>query len=432
MLIFSFSNILRYKYEVIFFSCLIIHGLFALLFPASGYDLCGDSYTYIQNADKVTHGNFDFEEPSFIRSPFYSILIGIIKILTPAYWEFVLITFQLLISATTGIYLAKISGKIFPYQNTGLITGLLFAVYIPTFYYVHSYSTEILYQGLFVAGLYFFIESINKYDLISVLKWAFCFTICYLTRSQIGLFFPFIPFILWFYYKNQKKQLISILIVFSFVFAILTFPWGIFNLKKHNSYITSSNGGSYHFFVSNSDIGFMDASNTPPIGSTDMENLQKMRFGKLIGPVYDSVLALPTLEKQKVFLKMSLDWIKENPAKFIKLKMFNAFRFLIPGVSWKHYPFKTWLFSFFISLPVYLLFYFGLYKCLKTNYKNHLWFLGWWLSNATFLLLFLFTQRYRTYGVEALFLPYCAYSLSLLAKRLGYRGIGVSGSNGLL
>jgi hypothetical protein len=211
---------------------------------------------------------------------------------------------------------------------------------------------------------------------------------------------------------------------------IFSIPYGVYSYKNHKQYIISSNGAGYQFYLGNTEAGYKTIVDVPDKGTQEFRKLQDITntAGYFNGSQtrYDSILNLPQKEKQNIFFNESLIWIKNNPMKFIELKFYNLFFFLIPGVSWRHYSFSNWLFSFLVSLPIYVLAYYEMFKLYKNGNINLVFILYIFVSILIFSLFWYVQNRFRTITIEPFYIIYASHIIAdiieskyrLLARRL--------------
>ena len=119
-------------------------------------------------------------------------------------------------------------------------------------------------------------------------------------------------------------------------------------------------------------------------------------------------------EKENFWKKDALQWIENNPKKFIKMKMYNFFHFIFPGVNINHYTFNKWLISFIISAPVYIGAYVAIYKCVRINIKKHLLILSCFIGMIIFSTIFMPVDRFTYVTLEPLFIVYFGYFIKKL------------------
>ena len=395
-------------------SIALVRVLFVAFFPSSSFDFFpNDSREYVELADKALAGNFDFDIGRFIRSPLYPLVIAAHKVVFAAYWKIALIISQIILSVLTGVFICKISRLLFNNETVVLLTGCMYAIYLPVFYYVYSFTSETLYLFLNVGSMYFFLRILDNASVKNVLSYALFFSLAYLTRGEILLFLPFAFLIILWIYQNGKKKVAEVYAGIILTWLLVTLPWALVNLQLHNEYLTSSNGGKYVFYLSNSALGYAEVVEIPPAGTVGSHAL--LNDYNYFNPDYDSLIGLSANVKQNAFFNSSLSWVKQNPYKFVKIKLWNAINFFSPGLTIAHHPIKIWTLMFIVTLPFHLLFFVGLFLAIRTSsVTNHFWIIGYFFSILFFLILFLYTARFRAYSIEVYYLIYAAYAMVYL------------------
>lgn len=364
-----------------------------------------DSREYVDLAERALEGNFDFSVGRFIRSPLYPLFLSVNMILFQNEWMLFAIAWQIIFATLTGLVLCSISYKLFSSKPVMLITGALYAIYPPTLYYVYSISTETLYLLFHVTSFYFLLRLFKEQKLKFALGYGISLSLAFLTRSEIALFAPFLILLLVYHFHESPSFLAKSAILIAATLFLISLPWGLTNLSIHDSYIASSNGGKYVFYLSNSPLGYADAVDIPALGTAEHDLLLDQY--SVYNPEIDFILKLPQKEKQQAFFFTSLNWIRENPGKFIAIKLTNLRNFFTPGVVFGHHDTRVAWLMFIVCLPFHLLFYGGLILALRTSpLKNHLWFIAFYLSMIGFLIVFLYTARFRAYSIEVYYLLY--------------------------
>jgi hypothetical protein len=132
---------------------------------------------------------------------------------------------------------------------------------------------------------------------------------------------------------------------------------------------------------------------------------------------YDSLLKLPQNEKQNKFFSESFNWIQNNPLKFIELKVYNILFFLVPGVSWRHYTFLNWLFSFVLGAPIYFFAYYSMIRLFKSKNKNFVFIFYIFCSMFLFSTIWYVQNRFRTITIEPFYIVYAAYAMNELIEK---------------
>ncbi|MES2622425.1 MAG: glycosyltransferase family 39 protein, partial [Bacteroidota bacterium] len=317
--------------------------------------------------------------------------------------------FQLLLSALSGVYLFKISLLLFNDKQKALLASLVFSIFPLTFWYVNTFSQECLFQCLLIFMIYHLICSTQKSNPENLIYSAVFFSLAYLTKSHILLFALFVPFIYFHSFGLSRKAFVY---AFSFAGISLLFsvPYGLYHYKKGNSYIISSNGGSYQFYLGNTEAGYKTIIDVPSKNSLDYRKLKDINVtaGYFNGSAtyYDSILALPQKVKQQVFLNEAINWIKQNPNKFLELKLYDVGLFLTPGFSYRHHPFRYWLISFMLSFPVYVFAYLEIGRVILKDFKHHAWIFYLLLTMVLFSTIWYAQNRFRTITLEPFYLIY--------------------------
>lgn len=372
----------------------------------------GDSRWIVELSDKVMRLDFNFDIGRFIAAPFYQCFIALHKLLFAGYWDILLVFSQLFLASLSGVYLFKLTRLLFESDRISYIAALIFAFFPMTFFWVHTFATEIFFQSLLIFSIYFLVKSVKQPSLSCLAKSAVLFSITFLTKSHILLFSPFIILYCFIAIKNWRLRL-SYSAIYVLIAIIFTIPFGLYNLFKHNAYVLSSNGAGYHFYLGNSNAGYVTMVDVPNPDTTEYKKMKNINSdaGYFNGSDYNAIMQLLQNTKQKLFFKKAIEWIKENPKKFIKLKIYNLIFFLLPGVSFRHYPLIFWIFSFILSLPIYIFAYLGMSVALRRDFKNNFWMLGLFLTMLIFSVGFYVQNRFRTITLEPFYISYASYGI---------------------
>jgi hypothetical protein len=377
----------------------------------NNYALQPDSHWLVAFGMEAAKGNFNFELERFIASPLFPVIVGLFKFTFNQDWPIYLIIFQLTISALSGVCLYKIGLMLFDKKNTALIASLIFAVFPMTLWFNHTFSQECLFQAFFIFSVYYLIKSVILRQLRYVIASAIFFSCAYLTKSHILLFSLFIP-VIYFYYFRFKIDTIIYSAVFASIALLFSLPYGIYQYKINDVYVISSNGGPYQFYLGNTNAGYKTVVDVPQKKSDDYYKIKDIvkYAGYFNGSQakYDSMLALKQKDKQSLFAKEAFRWIKDNPLKFIELKVYNLLFFLLPGISWRHYEFHLWLMSFIISMPIYLAAYITMYKWFKEGKPYLIIIMSIFGSMMLFSVVWYVQNRFRTITIEPFYIMLAA------------------------
>ena len=143
------------------------------------------------------------------------------------------------------------------------------------------------------------------------LKWLIAGVFIGLTTLAKPVFPIFVPFLfiwLFFVYKDKLTLLRNCLfILIGIVFTIA--PWTIRNYMYYGGFLLISTG-AHDFWMTNNDV----AMQLEILPEMDIKAPEKWNwFPK---DRQEEISKLPTLEAERVFLKESYQWVRNNPKKF--------------------------------------------------------------------------------------------------------------------
>ena len=333
------------------------------------------------------------------------------KLLLGLYWSLGLILSQIILSSLSGVYLYKIVKLLFHDVRIATCAVAIYAIFPMTLWYVNTFSQETLFQCLFIFSVYYLIAAYKYQNMQALIFSAIFFSLAYLTKSHILLFALFIPLLFLLHIKPIKKA-IKFSLIYTCICIIFSLPYGLYNKHQNNSYVLSSNGAGILFYLGNTNAGYISIVDVPEKGSSDYFKMKDITntAGYFNGQParYDSIMSLPQSIKQKVFFSDAMSWLKNNPSKLLVLKLYDIFYFLLPGVSYRHYPTKEWIISFLLSLPIYVLAYAGIIINLRKNFKKHFFILALFLTMVLFSVVFYVQNRFRTITIEPFYIIYAS------------------------
>ena len=402
------------KSLLIFTAFIAIRVAYIFLSGFSSCDLCQDCNWINELSERVLVGNFNFDVGRFIASPFYNVFIAVHKIIFGQYWATALVTSQLVLSGLSGVYFYKLGLLLFE-KRAAIISTAIFSVFPLTLYWVHTFCTESIFQSLLIISIFFLVNAVKTKSYRDVIISSSILSIVFLTKSHILLFTPFIA--LYLFINNEGTKKFTLPILYGAICFLFTLPFGIYNLKVNHQYVLSSNGNDFHFYTGNSPYGYKVVVDVPPKGTEEFKKLGAMDMAYFNGSVHDSIMKLPQNVKQKLYLNYAINWIKNNPKKFLETKLNDFILFIIPGTNFKYYSFLAWLFTFLISLPIYLLGYFGIVFYLKKDFRLHFYALGLFLSMLIFSVVWYVQNRFRTITIEPIYILYSGAVIHLILKK---------------
>ena len=403
-------------YIAIFVSFALIRLLFFLLSGFDNFQLQTDSYFYSDFSDEILKGNFNMISPLHIVAPLFPYFQAFIKLITASYWMISLNLIQIILASISGIYFYKLADILFKKKFISIISTFIFCIYPFTFYWTSTFSQEIWFQSFLIIFIYnflFFLKNPNNKNLFFA---AIFFAITFLIKSHILLFSIFIPLIILFT-KIEFIKKIKFIAIFISISLISTLPYGLYNLKTNGIYVFSSTGFAGMFL-----LGHNDTSYNGIVNIKNISDIEKNKFISLNHDVYNKIrnktLKASQTELQKIYIEEAIIWIKENKKKNIILALTNLKKLFTPGFDKNWHSYNRWLFSFLISLPIFIIaFPTVLFFCIK-DFSNHSWILFLIFSIMMFSVLLQYVGRFRVITLEPFLLIYFTAGIYQIKNKL--------------
>lgn len=184
-------------------------------------------WSYVPQAEKFLQGSIEIDK---YRGPLYPIILGIFKIITGNFFS-AGILLAVLSASFTLFFVHRLLFSLFS-PVSALITTLLVSVNTTFNLYTYSAGTDMFFNFLISAGLFFLLAK-KEFALKNLLLTAFFAALAYLTRyNGIFLFITVIIAILLInIYKLSWSHRAINLILFTILFVIIVSPWGIHTYK---------------------------------------------------------------------------------------------------------------------------------------------------------------------------------------------------------
>jgi Dolichyl-phosphate-mannose-protein mannosyltransferase len=410
---------------ILFTVSLIVRLLFCFAMPFIKVRL--DEQRYDILSDQIIQGNYDLDVVCFICAPFTPYFIALIKLISINYWQELTFVLQSLLSAITALFLYKLTDLLFKNKQIATIAAWFFCFYPMTFYYVKNIGQETAFQSFLIISIYFLIKfretQLNRDLIIS----AIVFILCFMTKSFILFWSPFIVLFIFRIKELNVKEKIKNALIFGGLCLISTLPFGLFNLQKHQVYTFSSDGLACYFWFGNSEFAYQ------------RECLGKRYIVNKSGVVQDTAMLLynwtppnVTMEnfknaltffpseqgRQAIFKRTASTWIEQNPTRFVQLKVESFFHFFMWGLNFRIHPLSISLISVIIFAPLYLLAYLGIYHSLKDDFEKHNWVMGLMITMLLFSIIFTFDPRFRRITLEPFYIIYAAFAAYYYVNKL--------------
>jgi len=253
--------------------------------------------------------------------------------------------FQAFVSSLTCIVIYFL-GKTVLNKKIGIISGFIAAVY-PTFIIFSGLLlTETIFIFLLSLSILYLLKVYEQASLKNLLMAGVPLGLAMLVRPIILGFIPFILFWLLLSSKDskeRKKNLMNFIAIFVIIMVVVS-PWAVRNYNVHHKFVPVSTNGGVNFWMGN---------NPDATGRMLKKDNQAMLW--TIKNMTDDEVA-----REKLFYKKGLEFIKENPSKFLVLgaKKFAYFwGFILPFFTSYLYgyfihPIPNWLFMLLAPLTV--------------------------------------------------------------------------------
>jgi 4-amino-4-deoxy-L-arabinose transferase-like glycosyltransferase len=380
--------------------------VFSWLLGFDHYSYATDAYRIEQAVDMMLYGQFDLDIGRFIVAPFYPFFWLLHKFVFGQFWPMAMGISQWLIMAVGACFFYALALRLFN-SKVATVATLLYALFPTMWVWSTSFSSESIFTTFFIITFYFLVDGVVCRKKSSLIWSAVFFSLSFLLKSHALLF---APGIVWYFFQvsSSVKKALATSFLYASVCVVFTLPYGLYTYKKHQVYTLAGNGALFHFYTGHSWFGYRTIVDVPPQESTDFLALKQMDFAAFNGPKHDSLMQLPVRERQSAFGKWGWQWVKENPWCAVELSAYNACFFLLPGVSFRHYPWHIWLFLFVLSVPVY----FGAYAALKQVFLKpksvHAFFAILFVGMFIFSVVFYVQNRFRTLTIEPFYLLYAS------------------------
>lgn len=341
---------------LLFLGSLAIRIAFVKFFSSNPYGVFPDAPEYELIARQFKHGDYTgVLLDRFIVAPLYPFILSLLMRISDLHWLSLVIGAQIVVSALTPVVIYLLAELWFRRPAVALLSGILYTLNPMMFWYTGSLTTEQLFTSAFITAVYLLESALTKRSLPILLLSAVCYGCSYLLKSPALLLSPFIALYIIQRFKARKEGAavaVKWVAIFGLTSFALSLPYGLYHLRKGDGYILSTNGAAAMFKYGNSNFGYlMCLPQTDPVVKFDLSNLLWEKYDPEAYQYND----LPQKEKQRLFFRYSLRWIRDNPRKFIRLKLWNLRVLLQPGLNADFYSRRHVLVSRIIWVPIYLL-----------------------------------------------------------------------------
>jgi 4-amino-4-deoxy-L-arabinose transferase-like glycosyltransferase len=293
-----------------------------------------DEHRYIAPAAKlVATGEFWVGSDRAWEMP------GTALFFAPAVWLFgtngavipIRIAQSILLIAQSAL-VATIARRIFGRNSAEVFASIFVALYPFFLFYQGLLLSETLFNTLLIAAfaaLYWWRDRGLHIDVALVIT-CLCFAAATYTKATLTILPPFLIAATAWASGVQPRKAIAVLLVAACLSAAFMSPWWIRNAVVLETFVPFTTGAAQNLYLGNNPHN--------PNGGID--------WGSEVEPdVARKIFAIPNeMERQRVFAKRAIDYIKDNPTAFFHAAGKKFFRFwnIVPNAR----EFKSPLYSF--------------------------------------------------------------------------------------
>jgi len=397
---------LNYIYLTIFLICLLSRLLFKLISGYDNFELFGDAPRYDMLSERILDGNLNLDLVAFLPAPLYIYFISACKVISPIQWETIVVSLQFLVVSLSSVYVFRLTYLFSKSFGQSVLAALIYIIYPYTLFYNFTISQETLFQSFFIIFLFYLFLFQHNDSIKNLVTASIYFALAWLTKSHITILLPFLAIII---FKNSN---ILKALLFFFIIFLFTIPHGLINYNLHGVYSFSSYGSNSLLLAGHSDETYpclTDEYYNHPELKDEVCNLNIIFHEPYMLKEFGNINSLPMKERNRKWGVASIYWIKNNPSKFIELKLNGLKRFILPGLDYRIYSFRNWLISIILGLLIYIPAYYILLQKLKEKFWIHVLSLSIILTIGIIFLCFYPQQRFRIITMEPLLIIYASF-----------------------
>ena len=364
--------------------------------------------------------------------PLYPVLVYI------AEKTFGIISVNIFLS-TISIYIAyKISYLIFKDNFSAIIVAIWMAIHPFNFFYSYNNLTEIFYVFLVLASFYYLYKS-------SYTKSSILFVLVLLVKPNIEILVPFLIFSFsYFKYKNIYFSIKKLLIYF-LIYVSLMSAWWLHQYEKYGYFVRTNFGSSLVLYSGNNHLNktgggviltkedlelyperfvveirdYSLESFKDEIGFKPHYSLYKAPFSNFF-PMYEGGKEA-YLIRHNTLKNAALEFIKNNPKRFLELAILKFKRF------WSPIPFSkefTSIFEITVSLisllPIYIFSIIGVFFIFKKKIYKSIPIIIYCMYINLIHVITISSFRYR-FIIEMFLIILASYGLRQVIEKIKFR-----------
>lgn len=294
---------------------LVLRLVFALVYWVDK-PLTVDQVEYLLLAGSIAEGrgiDYGTEERRLMRSPGYPIFLAAVRVALPGVTGVKIA--QSLVGALTILLIAAMARRLGG-DRTALAAAAIAAVYPPLVFQPAYILSETLYAGLGLSAallLWRALDQPNQESWQRLVAGGVVAGIATLTRTE------FLFFLVCFGVLVLARRRIRPVVIVAAATLVTIAPWPMYNVLVHDRIIFMSSRGGPNLWMGNNPLalGDGDVGSNPPM-SREYDRISNAH------------LELSAEELERVFYDLALQFIGEEPGRWIGLEFRKAFYLLVP------------------------------------------------------------------------------------------------------
>jgi len=321
-----------------------------LTFPESLLEAPADSPQWVKNKFKKWKelggfwGVVPIDKPQTSFPPLHPLYLSLVyKVFGPNPIASRII--QALLSAVTSIILYHLARRLLG-ENVALISYLIVIFYPYYIYYTGVLLSETISIFLLSLSLLLFALSRRSQKNLYPLACGFTLGLLFLSRSVFLLFFPLVIFTVLLTFKKRMR----VVCFMTLAFLITLIPWLVRNYSIYGQFILLPTKGGWNLWERNNyrlNPEFLEVEHPELkedfkiITEEDKANLKHREL-----TLYPNLKGKTEPERDKIFKRMFIEFVKANPVIYLKLcyiRLFEFFRVTHKYIEGGIYKTSAWL-----------------------------------------------------------------------------------------
>lgn len=365
-----------------------------------GYDYHNHAISVLNGEGYPLHGSLPF-----VRPPLYPLILSLIYYVFPHETYLTARIFNAILDTAACYVFYRLIMLVWNNRPTAILASLIY-IFNPFYlFFVARVRVEALFILLGVTGVYFLIREYknNFPNLLNVFFIGIILGLACLCRSNATIFAVLIPVWLIYCVRKNLRKAVLICLVFGIGTVLTIAPWSIRNSYSYGETILISDGLGYAFWISNTELKFDDlyARNYQQYLDADK------KLWRETDAVEQQIKDRPASQKSAHYLELGIEYIKNNPGKWIWLNVLKTAEFWSPMARMDMQGWKA-----LATLPFGLLMLFGMFFYIKSlfsgDFDTNIWLLIAILivgSTATGVMTWS-SVRFRVPLVDAYVIPF--------------------------